>query len=97
MLFYKHKNSFILSVRTRAPRTTTMTSFWREIYAIWGILSPYARVRTVTSLPCVRTQRHLHAQKTADVILAGNLPQMGGGGGNTTYVGQFHEWVGQCP
>jgi hypothetical protein len=35
-----------------------LTSFWRENFSRWGILSPYARARTMTSLPCVRTQRH---------------------------------------
>ena len=40
-----------------------MTSFGGKISPDGGILSPYARVRIMTSLPCVRTQRHLHTQK----------------------------------
>jgi hypothetical protein len=61
MLFYKHKNSFILPPYVRVR--TTMTSFGGKISPDGGILSPYVRVRIMTSLPCVRTQRHLHTQK----------------------------------
>ena len=80
MLFYKHKNSFILPpyVRVRSyARVRTHDEFGRKISPDGGILSPYVRVRIMTSLPCVRTQRHLHTQKTADVICRENFARWG--------------------
>jgi hypothetical protein len=86
-------------VRTRTYVSGRMENVWSPHAYIrtrprtpYGGYSPrthaYARM---TSLPCVRTQRHLHTQKlltsfwrenfsrwVADVILAGKFFQMGG-------------------
>ena len=72
MLFYKHKNSFILPPYVRAyvqPMTSfpvKMTSCTTDTHFrshMGGYsLRTHACVR-MTSLPCVRTQRHLHTQK----------------------------------
>ena len=85
MLFYKHKNSFILPPHVRVRTRTTMTSFLAGKSRQMGGYSPrtYAYAR-MTSLPCVRTQRHLHTQKLLTFFGGKIFPY--GGAVNSIYL-----------
>ena len=86
MLFYKHKNSFILPPYVRAyVQQNDVISRQNDVmhhrYSLpvpyGGILSPYARVRTHDVTPLRTYATSSTYAKTADVILAGNLSHMG--------------------
>jgi hypothetical protein len=68
MLFYKHKNSFILPPYVRVRP-------WGN--ARWGILSPYARARTRDVTPMRTYATSSTYAKTADVFWRENLRWMG--------------------